>query len=198
MSNVAVTVVAALSLLGHNDSEGSSRFVVDADGGVAISVQLLELDLPELCDVDFADADNRDANEAKVDACVKGGLSSWLRLRVANRPCSIVGGSWHRLTALQLVIEGKASCPRPADERLTIDWGLFAGKELEHVNSAVIVLPDGRERSTLFSRRHNKVVVEISDPHDLPAVVALGVVAVVAVITTMMLLLRRRRAPAVT
>lgn len=193
MSAVAVVIAAVLSLAGHNNSEGSSRFVVDEHGRVAISLQLLELDMPELCDIDFAGTDAIDVNEARLTACVRAGLPRWLRLGVGNDACTIVGDGWHRLSALQLVIEGTASCARPVGKALTIDWGLFGGKELEHVNSAVIVMPDGQHRPAMFARRHNKLVVEIPDPRGTRAIVAAAVIVVGAVITAVVLLLQRRR-----
>jgi len=193
MNAVAVVIAAALSLVGHNNSEGSSRFVVDEHGKVAISVQLLELDMPELCDVDFAGTDAVAVNEARVTDCVRAGLPRWLRLRVGNEACTIVGDGWHRLSALQLVIEGTASCTRPVGRALTIDWGLFGGKELEHVNSAVIVMPDGQQRPAMFARRHNKLVVEIPDPRGTRALVAAAVIVVGIASTAVVIVLQRRR-----
>ena len=52
-----VVVVAALLLPAHNASQGKSSFVVGADGVVAIHIELLEIDLPELCDVEINLAD---------------------------------------------------------------------------------------------------------------------------------------------
>ena len=178
----AVVFAAALSLVGHNNSEGSSRFVVDEHGKIAITLQLLELDMPELCDVDFAGSDAVADNEDRLSACVRAGLPSWLRLRVGDEACTIVGDGWRRLSALQLVVEGTASCGRPVGRALTIDWGLFASKELEHVNSAVVVMPDGRQQKAMFARRYNKLVVELADPRHTRALVAGAVVGAVVVV----------------
>jgi hypothetical protein len=193
-------VTAHLALLlvvaAHSRSEGTSRFVVDADGRVDVAVTLTVPDVPELCDADLAIVDpaRHAAAEQRFTTCVEQGLPRWLRLRVDDAACDVLAGSWRRGEGHAVVLSTQAVCLPPSGHALTIDWGLFHDSPLEHVSTTTIVLPDGSERRTLMSRRHNRAVVDVAGPlwrRVLPAAAAVvGAVALVAFVVRR----RRRRA----
>lgn len=185
---LAVVVVALVSIAAHNNSDGTSRFVVAQDGTVDIALQLLAVDTPELCG--FALLPDT-ASSPPLDRCVQR-LSSWLRLRSDDELCAIDTPSWST-AGLELSIRGVAHCDRPAGHDLVIDWGLFAGQEIEHVNTATIVLPDASEQRVLFSRRHNKATVAVPDPRGMRAAVAALIVGIASIVVGVGVWWRKRR-----
>jgi hypothetical protein len=192
MSTLALFALLAV----HNRSEGTSRFQVGEDGRVDVSVTLTVPDVPELCDADLAivDPTRHAVAEEKFTACVEQGLPRWLRLRVDDDGCDVLAGSWRRAEGYAVVLSTQALCPRPRGRALTIDWGLFHDSPLEHVSTTTIVLPDGSERRTLLSRRHNRVVVDVPGPlwrRALPAVVVV-IVAALGVVSAFVVRRRRR------
>jgi hypothetical protein len=175
---LAVVVAAAVSLAAHNNSDGASRFTVAQDGTVDITLDLLAVDVPELCG--FTLPPNT-TSSPQLDRCVQR-LSSWLRIRTDDDACAIDGASWST-DDLELTIRGIAHCDRPAGHHLVIHWGLFAGQDLEHVNAATIVLPDASHQRVLFSRRHNKATIAVADPRGARAAVAFAIVAGATAVT---------------
>lgn len=195
MGLTPLALLSVISLATHNNSEGTSRFVIEEQGRIDVQIQLLELDLPELCDVDFAGPEGRAVYDEQVTQCVQRGLPSWLRVHVETAACTIGDVGWHHGEGLQILLTGVAKCERPVGRKLTIDWGLFAGTELEHVNSATIVFPDASRHEAMFSRKHNKVVVDVEDPRSTRAGVALAIVILASVITGIVVAMQRRRRP---
>lgn len=156
-------LLIALALLGpgHSRSEGKSSFRLHDDGRVAITVQLADLDLPELCNVDFSVAD-RIGEEAKLSRCLESGLARWLRVSADGRACPIAYGRW---TARErtVAIEAQAQCEgRPGT--LTVDWGLFAGGALDHVSVAMFEQPHAKPRVVMLSKRSSRAVIDVAGP----------------------------------
>ncbi len=177
----ALLLPVLLSLAAHNTSEGKAVVDVGADGRVDVRVELVEPDLPELCDVDFGVSPTRRIEmEEKLDVCVSREFPRWLRLRLDGDECGVEGGRFHHGDGLSVVVEAFAVCAPPAGKTLTLDWGLFASSSLDHRATTTIRLPDGSEQRALLSKRKNKLVVHVPGASPPPAVVA-GVVAVVAV-----------------
>jgi hypothetical protein len=183
-----VVIAAAVSLAAHNNSDGTSRFAIAQDGTVDITLELLAVDTPELCG--FALQPNT-TSSPQLDRCVER-LSSWLRVRANDEPCAIDGASWST-NELELTIRGVAHCDRPVGHDVVVDWGLFAGQEIEHVNTATIVLPDSSQQRVLFSRRHNKATITVPDPRGARAAVAVAIVCLACVVVGSGLWWRRRR-----
>jgi hypothetical protein len=184
----AIVVAAALSVAAHNNSDGTSRFVIAQDGTVDIALELLAVDAPELCG--FTLLPNT-TTSPQLDRCAER-LSSWLRVRIDDEACAIDGAAWST-NELELTIRGVAHCDRPVGHDLVIDWGLFAGQEIEHVNTATVVLPDSSQQRVLFSRRHNKATIAVPDPRGARAAVAVVIVAVASAIVGAVVWWRRRR-----
>ncbi|HEY1098843.1 MAG TPA: hypothetical protein VGF99_07935, partial [Myxococcota bacterium] len=86
-----------------------------------------------------------------------------------------------------------AACRRPAGRSFAIDWGLFAGNELAHINTSTITLPDRSVRTFLFSRRHNRFVVDVEDARYLRGIVGAGVFVVGSIVAAAVIAFRRRR-----
>jgi hypothetical protein len=203
----SVVVAAALALGGHNASQGTSRFTV-ADDLVAgetrvdIEVELLETDLPELCNVDFGvvDAQKRRAMEERLDVCVSNGLPRWLRLHSDDRACRVSAGRSRRGDGLELWLLAEAFCPALPGHSLVVDWGMFGASSLDHQSTATVQLPDGTEVRALLSKRKNKLRVDVPDAGAVAGVVAAVVVAIVVAIVitggavrTLLVVARRRR-----
>jgi len=194
VSVAAAVVMLALGLPGHSRSEGSSRFVVDTvTDRVAITINLVTLDLPELCEVDLSlsDPDQRRLEEQRLRACVERGLPEWLRLRTDAGACQVVARDVERGQALAIALTGIASCPPLRGSTITIDWGLFASTRLDHISTATIVVGDDEiPQRTLFSRRNNKVRVKVPKPFPW-APLAGAAIAIVA--SSIAVAMRRRR-----
>ena len=198
VSGLTATLVAlALGLAGHSRSEGSSQFVVDSDANrVAITIDLLTVDMPELCDVDvsLSDSDQRRHEEQRLRACVERGLPGWLRLHTDEGDCQVVAVDVKRGQGFAITFTGIANCPSLAGATLTLDWGLFASTRLDHISTATIVVGTGVEpQRTLLSRRNNKVRVKIPAPRHPAAIAVVGVVVAGVAIAAVMLVRRRRR-----
>lgn len=198
VSGLTATLVAlALGLAGHSRSEGSSQFVVDPDvNRVAITIDLLTVDMPELCDVDvsLSDPDQRRHEEQRLRACVERGLPGWLRLHTDEGDCQVVAVDVKRGQGFAITFTGIANCPSLAGATLTLDWGLFASTRLDHISTATIVVGTGVEpQRTLLSRRNNKVRVKIPAPRHPAAIAVVGVVVAGVAIAAVMLVRRRRR-----
>ena len=193
-----VVVVAALLLPAHNASQGKSSFVVGADGVVAIHIELLEIDLPELCDVEInlADPQRRVLAEQKLEACVARELPRWLRLRSNDDECTVFAGRTTHGPGLQVDIDGDARCAPLQGRTLTIDWGLFQSSSLNHQSTSTLTLPDGSTTRALLSKRKNRWSVPIADPRRAQAAAVAAVVVVVALITAAVARARRRARPA--
>jgi|GEM_PF-1364673 len=194
MGAVVATVVAAAALLGHSRSEGSSRFEIQPRDRVQVTIQLLQLDLPELCEVDLSITDRaRHLRELqRLEACVESGLPRWVRLQTSDGHCVFASTSVGRGEELAVYINGFATCPPLPGQTLTIDWGLFAGQRLDHVSTATVIVAPGVEERALLSRRHNRLKVHIPRALPVPQIVA-GVGAVVVAVLAALGWRRRRR-----
>lgn len=195
MGVAAVAVVSALVLAGHSRSEGTSRFELQPGSRVGITVQLLTLDLPELCEVDLSlsDDDRRRREEQRFEACVESGLPRWLRLRTDDGACTVMSSGTRRGAGLQVFIDGVAACPPLPGHTLSIDWGFFAGQRLDHVSTATVVVAPGVEERALLSRRHNRLRVNVPRPFPIAVVAVLATVAAAALLVGALLVRRRRR-----
>ncbi len=186
---IAAVVVGALLYVGaHNNSDGTSRFAIGQDGTIEVTLGLLAVDAPELCGFELAP--NTVASPA-LDRCVQR-LPSWLRIRRDDDACTIDTVHWST-SDLELTINGVAHCDRPAGHTIIVDWGLFAGQDLEHVNTATFVLPDASQQRVLFSRRHRKATIAIDDPRATRAAVAAVCAVLGATATGIAVLVGRRR-----
>ncbi|OGQ09739.1 MAG: hypothetical protein A2138_11055 [Deltaproteobacteria bacterium RBG_16_71_12] len=184
-----LAVALALTLLApsHSRSEGKSRFVLDEDGRVAVTIELGEPDLPELCNADLTVAE-RAREEQKLTRCLETGLPRWLRITADERACPI---AYRRFSeeARTITIDAQAVCAAPP-RRLVIDWGLFAGSALDHVSVAVVEQPHAKARLVLLSKRSSRFALDVARPWWLWA---LGVAATLALVAGACGVLRRRR-----
>ena len=193
-----VVVVALLhsGLGAHNASQGKSAFVVHDNGKIDVHVELLEIDLPELCDVEInlADPVRREAALQKLEACVARDFPTWLRLRIDDAPCRIIDGRFTHGPGLRIDLDADALCDEPRGHTLMLDWGLFQSSSLDHQSTTTVKLPDGTTRRALLSKRKNKLTIELPD-HQIPAAAAAaaGTAAVVAAFAAVFFLWRRRR-----
>lgn len=198
VSGLTATMLAvALGLAGHSRSEGSSQFLVEPDANrVAITIDLLTVDMPELCDVDvsLSNPDQRRREEQRLRACVERGLPGWLRLHTDEGACQVAAVDVKRGQGFAITFTGMATCPSLAGATLTLDWGLFASTQLDHISTATIVVGTGVEpQRTLLSRRNNKVRIKVPAPRRLAAIAATSVVVAGVAIVGVMLGRRRRR-----
>lgn len=187
-------VVVAALVAAHNTGEGAARFDVDKDGRVDVRIDLVEPDLKDLCDVDFAvvDPEKKRLADEQLDVCVSNGLAQWLRLRVDGHDCKVGGGRARHGDALAVVVEGEAACVAGGDS-LTIDWGLFAGTPLDHRATTTIALPDGTEHRAMLSKRKNKLVIALHAPLDVRVFFAVAAVVFVVVASVVVVVVRRRK-----
>jgi hypothetical protein len=192
---LAVSVVVVALVAGHSASRGQSEFDVDEDGHVAITIALVEPDLPELCDVDLGLVDPQKirAAEERLDVCVANDFPRWLRLRVDDVACPVTGGRYRRGPGLAVVLAAEAACPPPRGHALVLDWGLFAGAALDHTSTATLRLPDGTTHKALLSRRKNKLSIDVKGDVPVVAIAAAASVVVVVGAFALAVLLRRRR-----
>ncbi len=192
---LALVVAVASAVIGHNASQGTSAFVVHDNGKISIHLEVLEADLPELCDVEIniADPVRRQAALQKLESCAAREFPHWLRFHLDAAPCTVLAGRWSHGAGLLIDLYAEAVCEEPAGHTLTMDWGLFQQSSLDHQSASTLTLPDGTKRRALLSKRKNKVITAVPDPRaraaQVAVVVAVGVVAVVAGA----LFVRRRR-----
>ncbi len=195
MLAVVVIALVGATLSAHNASQGTSAFLVHNNGKIDIEVEVLETDLPELCDVEInlADRMRRLAAEQKLEECIALGMPRWLRLRVDDVGCRVLAGRYRHGAGLQIVLEADALCDAPAGHTLTLDWGLFQTSYLDHQSTSTLTLPDGTQRRALLSKRKNKLSIEIRDPRALAAKAAAATAAAVVAVVVALGLWRRRR-----
>jgi hypothetical protein len=171
----------------HNRSEGRSTFALDETGRVAITVQLSNLDLPELCNADFSVRD-REGEERKLDECLFKNFTRWIRVHGDNSACVVALGGWKE-NAGTVVIDAKATCPAMPNT-LVIDWGLFAGSPLDHVSVATVTQPHAKPRLAMLSKRANKLTVDVAGPK-WPFVIA-GALVMTALGVLLAFVMKRR------
>lgn len=190
MAPAVVALAVVVAVVGHNRSEGKSSFVVDLDRDrVDIAVQIVTLDLPELCEVDLSTSDPalRAARLHRLDACVETGMPTWLKLRTDAGPCRVAGGTARLGDGFAVHLDAHALCPPLAGKTLTVDWGLFQGTSLEHTSVAELRVAgrDDVDRA-LLSRRHTKLRLSLPQPRRallagaLACALGLGFVAIAA------------------
>ena len=147
-----LVLLVALALAGHSGSQGTSSFVVDDAGAVAVRIELAEADLPDLCGVDLAHGDVS-LQEARLARAVARGLPAWVVLTADGaRRCAMQGAAHTRLGGGVVRLSATAVCTDARDlpatpHTLQVDWGLFAGTPLDHVSVARFV----RQRTTIES-----------------------------------------------
>lgn len=179
----------ALALLApvHSRSEGKSNFRLEADGRVAVNIQLGEADLPELCNADLTVAE-RAREEEKLSRCLEGGLGRWLRLTADGQSCPLAYQRWSE-SARTITIEAQGVCPR-LPRALVIDWGLFAGSALDHLSVAVVEQPHAKPRLVMLSKRSSRFLLEVARPWWVWALA--GGAPIVLSVAVVVLVLRRR------
>ncbi len=192
----SVAAVALALVVGHNRSEGSSRFVV-GERDVQIEVTLLKLDLPELCEVDlsFSDAARREAEAQRLRQCVEVGMPRWLRLQVQDGDgvCVTAPGDVDIGDDMTVTFRSRAACGPLPGHTLVIDWGFFAGQGLDHLSKVSVVIGDHVDRGLLSSRQRKlKVKVPARGP-SVAVVGGLGAAVVVVAVIADLFIRRRRR-----
>jgi hypothetical protein len=196
-------VMVLASLAAHNASQGRSSFDLDDDGTMRIEIQISEVDLPELCNVDFAVHD-RVKQERNLEGCLRGGLPFWVRIRADERECKVEYLAWRELEPRTLppvlAINALAKCDE-VPSQLGIDWGLFVGSPLDHTSVAKIEAPHVDPRVFAFSKRARKLDISLTPHWLVGAEIAGAAVAVLALGVGVALLARklmraRRRGPA--
>jgi hypothetical protein len=144
----------------HDRSEGKSAFVLDDDGVVAITIEMLELDLPELCHVDLSLSDplRVQEEEVRLQHCLERGFPHWLRVGLSDAPCPLRFTSWTRTAPKGVRFDATAACPAPstAKETWRVDWGFFVATRLDHVSIARLHPPRGGPVLVSFSKRNRK------------------------------------------
>lgn len=186
----AVVLALVLAAPAHNSSEGKSIFTLEPDGRVAISIQVGELDVPELCNADLSVAD-RAREEQKLTACLEQGVPRWLRLSGDGRTCPVAFLRWARRERT-VTVDATAVCAA-LPRQLIIDWGLFVASALDHVSVALIEQPWAKPRLVMLSRRSSRFVLDVARPW---WVLALVVVVAAVLFGSAGWFWRRRRATA--
>jgi hypothetical protein len=181
---------ALLSLSAHSRSEGRSSFVLDPEGRIAVQIVLSDLDLPELCNVDFSVRD-RAAEEQKLTRCLHKDVPLLVRLTADDKPCKIAFDHFAENKGT-ITIEASGLCPT-FPRTLRIDWGLFAGSPLDHVSVAKIEQPHDAPKLVMLSKRSSRVLVEVKRPR-WPWLVATAAASAAVLVGAAALLLHRRRA----
>lgn len=197
MSWAGALLAALLVVPGHSRSEGRSSFIVDEQGGVAVEITLGEIDLPELCDVNFLDdpaGRQRDVEERKLDRCLARDIPLLVRLKADGKPCRMSYDGFSANSGV-VVIAASARCPLLPEE-LVIDWGLFSGSALDHVSVARVEQPHGEPQLVMLSKRSSRATVAIERRWSravLPAATALALLVVVGVLVVRLVRARDRR-----
>ena len=162
MLALAVLLTAAPLAAAHNGSQGTSQLVVDAAGGIDVTIELSAPDLVDLCGVELGRTDARVVTQA-----LARGMPAWLVLATDDgRRCPLRETSFSEGPPLVVRLHAHAQCTdaRGAPQLprvLVIDWGLFAGTRLDHVSVARLVRPDGTALTTSFSRRSSHLVLDL-------------------------------------
>jgi hypothetical protein len=153
----ALVLCASTPAAAHSRSQGASRFVFHDDGRVDVVVELSDLDVPELCDVDFGTKDpvRRALADERLTACAARGFARWIHLSADGSACEVGFSRWERLAGRDLALLGDARCARDADV-VVVDWGLFAGTPLDHVSVATFELAGGEKARAAFSKRNRR------------------------------------------
>ena len=195
MAVSAPLLAFALLLTAHSRSEGRSHFDIDDNGTVVVDVELVELDLPELCEVDLSlsQAPARAEEERRLGVCIERDFADWLRFSVDGTPCDLHGLGWRRGDRRAIHLSAKALCPPPAGKSLVVDWGFYAGGRLDHLSSSVITFADGSQRQTLLSKRKRRWSVEVPAPPPTALIAAVVAIAGVILIGVVAAVARRRR-----
>lgn len=191
---LGVVLLLALSVVpAHSRSEGRAKFKLDDTGRVDVKITLSTLDMPELCDLDLSASDPavREQRLRKLDMCIRTQLPVLLRVR-ADGMCNVIVEN----VAVEkgtVSIEAMASCATFPRERVTIDWGLFAGDPLDHVAVTTFEQPHAKPKLVMLSKRSNKLIVEIVHPV-WPKIVGASLAMVVVIVGMAIVVWRRRLA----
>jgi hypothetical protein len=195
--HAAVLVLVLLTVPAHSRSEGRAKFKLDETGRIDTKITLSTLDMPELCDLDLSASDPnvRAERVGRLDGCIRKALPSLMRVRAdTSTTCNVVIANVG-VEKGTVAIDAMASCPRFPEERVTIDWGLFAGDPLDHVAVTTFEQPHAKPKLAMLSKRSSKLVVTISQPQ-WPKIVgaSLALVLVVAILAVVVMRLRRNAA----
>lgn len=190
---LGVVLLVALSVVpAHSRSEGRAKFKLDDTGRVDVKITLSTLDMPELCDLDLSASDPavRAERIGRLDTCIRTQLPVLLKVR-GDSSCAVVVESTH-VEKGTVSIDAMASCPDFPQERVTIDWGLFAGQPLDHVAVTTFEQPHAKPKLSMLSKRTSKLVVNIA--HPLWPKIAGASLALVLVTGVLAVAVRRRLA----
>ena len=191
---LAAVLVLGSGVAAHNRSEGRARFVLEESGRLDVKITLSTLDMPELCNLDLSTTNEglRAERLSQLDVCVRRDLPRLLRATAdAGTACPVLveRTGVERMT---VSIDAIANCPRLPDERLRVDWGLFAGTPLDHVAVTTFEQPHDKPKLVLLSKRQNKLVVDVAHPV-WPTVAAAGAAALLVLVAGIALVVVRRR-----
>lgn len=190
----AAGLALALAVALHSRSEGRAKFKLDESGLLDAKITLSTLDMPELCDIDLSNSDPavREERLGVLHACIEREIPQLLRVRAdASTPCNVIvlrSG----VEKMVVAIDARAQCPAFPDERITIDWGLFAGQPLDHVTVTTFEQPHADPKLVMLSKRSSKLVVDVARPL-WPKVAAGSAVVVLFAAALAFLVVKRQR-----
>jgi hypothetical protein len=141
----------------HSQSRGA-LLLTQEHNQVHARIELSVLDVPELCGSGVVW--RGDASE--VESCVRGRPLATLRM-VQRGACAL--DSWRAIAAppADVHLLGTWTCPHDEGE-VQLDWGPFAGTELQHIAMASFAGADGRTDKTLLSRQATRWQFALSAP----------------------------------
>jgi hypothetical protein len=151
--------LAASPVTAHSASRGQSRWVVDAQGAVAITIDVREDDVLDLFDIDISHDDERPALTARLSKT----LPRLLKLSGDGQGCELVDIGWARRGQRTIQLKASARCA-PEVRRLVIDWGLSSHGSLDLVSYAQVLAPGDIEHVAVFSRKDNRHAFEVGRP----------------------------------
>jgi MYXO-CTERM domain-containing protein len=163
----------------HSQSRGAV-FMTQSDEGVAVRIELARADGPELCGT-------IPTTDEEWTRC--GQRAQLLTLRVGQRPCQL-SPVVTSLVAADIHLMLTAHCPAATGDA-QLDWGLFAGTELQHIAVLEVSHFDGHIDRTLLSRQANRFEFELK-PTANPSNAWIAAAALTLALLAMVLAWRRR------
>ena len=155
---LSLSLSSALSVSAHDLALGSSRFVLDEKGVVAIEIDMEARDVLELLDVDVALPEEAALLERRAEV-----LTRYLRVHADGARCPLGAPRWQPVPPGGVRFSFEARC-RAAPERLSIDWGLSTLTPLDLRSAATLSAPGGIVHTTLLARRSPHVDVVVTRP----------------------------------
>jgi hypothetical protein len=161
---VALCALASSAVDAHSRSRGKSRFAVQPDGRVDITLEFNDQDLLDLVDIDLSS--EREAAEAKA-GLMMGRLSTrvprWLKVEGDGQACPLAITSWDHPTPRAIWITAQARCAAQPTE-LTIHWGVSKAADLDLMSVSLITAPGDIRHAVIFSRSRPKAHVVVKHP----------------------------------